>query len=150
MRKLLMTTVGLLTLASAMAATINGSEPKEILDLAKGHGSAELSTDKQGDPLIQGRIKGYKYQILFYDCKSGNNCETVTFDAAWENSGDVDLKKINEWNQNKRFGRAFLDSDGDPALDWDVNLTHGVNSKNFDDTLQIWGNAMEQFAEFIK
>lgn len=133
-----------------MAATVDATEPNKILEIAKGFGSAELSNDKHGDPLIQGRMEEYKYQIIFYDCENGKNCTTIAFDAAWEISSEVDLEKVNDWNQNKRFGRAFLDVDGDPALDWDVNLKHGVEKANLEDTFKIWKDLMQEYVDFIQ
>lgn len=135
--------------AFSAAEMIDGSDPEAILTLAKGHGRAELSKDEQGDPSIQGRMNGHKYRITFYDCEENKNCKTLSFDAAWETKSGIEVERVNEWNQNKRFGRAFVDQDGDAALDWDVNLTYGVESENFDDTLRIWGDIMQEYADFI-
>lgn len=149
MRKALLLALSAVSL-NLMAETVDATDPNKILEIAKGFGSAELSNDDHGDPLIQGRMEGQKYQIIFYDCENGKKCTTITFDAAWENSSEVDLEKVNDWNQNKRFGRAFLDADGDPALDWDVNLKHGVEKRNLDNTFNIWKDIMQEYVDFIK
>ena len=36
------------------------------------------------------------------------------------------LNKVNEWNKEKRFSRAYLDGDGDANVEWDVDLEGGV------------------------
>ncbi len=135
--------------ASAGDKLIDGSDPKAMLEVVKGHGNAELTTDNTGDPLIEGRMNGNKYRINFYDCTDNRNCKTVMFQAAWAVDKKPTLEKVMEWNREKRFGQAYLDEDKDPVLAWDVNLTHGVSRKNWDDTVETWGQVMGDFAEFF-
>ena len=35
---------------------------------------------------------------------------------------DVSLDKLNKWNKDKRFARAYKDDEGDPVLEMDVDL----------------------------
>ena len=44
------------------------------------------------------------------------------------------LTKVNEWNKTKRFGRAYIDSDGDPCIELDYDLEGGVS----DDSIKVW------------
>lgn len=48
--------------AGAMADSdiITASDQEKILEIAKGFGSAELSSTSKGTPLIQGRMDGIK------------------------------------------------------------------------------------------
>ena len=36
------------------------------------------------------------------------------------------INKVNEWNKEKRFSRAYLDGDGDANVEWDIDLEGGV------------------------
>jgi hypothetical protein len=36
------------------------------------------------------------------------------------------LDKVNQWNKEKRFSRAYLDGDGDANVEWDIDLEGGV------------------------
>jgi hypothetical protein len=36
------------------------------------------------------------------------------------------LDKVNAWNKEKRFSRAYLDTDGDANVEWDIDLEGGV------------------------
>jgi hypothetical protein len=42
--------------------------------------------------------------------------------------------RINKWNQSKRFSRAYIDDDGNPVLESDLDFAGGVT----DDTIKAW------------
>ncbi len=44
------------------------------------------------------------------------------------------ITTVNEWNKTKRFGRAYIDSDGDPVVELDYDLEGGVS----DDSVKVW------------
>jgi len=125
---------------------ITAANPQTILDIARGYGSAELSTDSVNDPLITGRIDGTSYRVYFYGCSNGRNCKTIDFYAAWS-SNRVSLRDVNEWNRTKRFTKAYLDSDDDPILEMSVNLDNGVSRGNLDYTFDWWKVTLKQFKE---
>lgn len=127
---------------------IDGSDPSQLLDLARGFGSAALETDPAGDPLINGRIEGVAYSIYFYGCTGGAACDTALFYAAWTASG-ASLEHVNEWNRSALLGRAYVEDDGDYAVDHLVNLARGVSRANLDDTFVEWRAALKQFETHV-
>lgn len=141
---------GLSTGATAASAqTIDGADPDLVLEAVRGFGSGHLSTDNTGDPMIEGRIDGVGYAVFFYGCDSGQDCNAVQFAASWVNPGHVTSARINDWNREKRFGKAYLDSDGDPVITMDVNLDYGVTIRNFEDTADWWRIAATGFYEEV-
>ena len=59
--------------------------------------------------------------------------------------------KINQWNKKKRYAKAYVDDDGDPFLEMDINLDEdGVGGENFQDSLDLWRRMVEDFEEFIE
>jgi Putative bacterial sensory transduction regulator len=46
----------------------------------------------------------------------------------------ANVQTINEWNKSKRFGRAYIDADGDPCVELDYDLEGGVS----DDSVKVW------------
>jgi Putative bacterial sensory transduction regulator len=122
----------------------------DVLELAKGYGSASLSNLSDGSPQIAGRLSGRKYAINFYGCTSNKDCTSMQF--TWGiDLKNVSLDKVNAWNRSKRFVRAYIDSDGDLALDMDINLAYGVTRKNLDDSFETWQIAVTRFYnEFVK
>ncbi len=156
MRRTGISTAWLATVLSAACAVapafagdlITAHDPQAILEVAKGFGSAQLKKDPTGDPLIAGRIDGTKYGIVFYGCEHGKNCDEVQFAAGWSGA-HASLEALNRFNQTKKYGRAYLDSDGDPRLDMVVNLDHGVSVENFEDTFNWWTRALANFRKEV-
>lgn len=46
----------------------------------------------------------------------------------------ANVTTINDWNKSKRFGRAYIDGDGDPCVELDYDLEGGVT----DDNIKVW------------
>ncbi|MCC7053147.1 MAG: YbjN domain-containing protein [Gemmatimonadaceae bacterium] len=46
----------------------------------------------------------------------------------------ANVNTINEWNKSKRFGRAYIDTDGDPCVELDFDLEGGVS----DESVKVW------------
>jgi hypothetical protein len=46
----------------------------------------------------------------------------------------ANVNTINEWNKSKRFGRAYIDGDGDPCVELDYDLEGGVS----DESIKVW------------
>ncbi|HET20032.1 MAG TPA: YbjN domain-containing protein, partial [Chromatiales bacterium] len=112
---------------------VDGSRPEDVLEIAKGFGLAELEKDKDGDPLISGRIQGVKYGIHFYGCVDNKSCSNIHMFAFFDGEG-ISFRHINDWNTETRFGKAYIDKDGDAAIEMNVNLGYGVSRKNLEDT----------------
>ena len=146
-----MSMVVMLTLAPVpgMAGECNlvfGKDTERILDVARGYGSARLTKDSDGDPMIVGRMSGTKYGILFYGCDKAEGCDRIQFVASWTDRGrKFRLQDLNWWNRTKQFGTAFLDEEGDPGILMTVNLAGGVPIGNLDETFDFWRIALKQF-----
>ncbi|WP_345973421.1 YbjN domain-containing protein [Sulfurimonas diazotrophicus] len=118
---------------------------KAIESMAKGFGSATLKTSSNGAPYIIGRIDGTKYGIYFYGCEDdGSACKSIQFTVGWSEA-KMTMETINRWNRDTRFGKAYLDEEGDPCLEMDVNLDYGVTSRNVEDSFDLWTRALKSF-----
>jgi hypothetical protein len=132
---------------TALAAElIDATEPPRVLAIAQTYGDAALTTDGMGDPLIKGTLDGQGYVIDFYDCTKRRDCTTVTFQAVWE-TDKVSKAKMAKWNRTERFGKAYLDEDGYPTVEMNVNLRGGVSAANLNDTFDWWRLVLERFVD---
>lgn len=136
------------TAAADDGRIITAANPEDIVEIARGFGSAELSKDSQGDPKIIGRIDGTRYFILFYGCDQGRDCDDIQFRTAWS-AKSITLEAINKWNYNKRFAKAYLDKDNDPVLEMPVNIDFGVTRRNIEDTFDWWSIALRDFKKTV-
>lgn len=145
----LLAAAALLTLpqiSSLKAQTlVDATDPATIMEIARGYGSALMESDDAGDPMIVGRIDGNRYAILFYGCRDGTACTSIQLLASWVNPGHLTLADINAWNQDKWVGRAYMDEDNDPVLDFAINLEGGVSVRNLDDSFDWWKLALAEF-----
>lgn len=142
---------GVLALAAlpASAQTIV-AEAGQIAAVLKDKGyKAELKVDSAGDPYISSGSGGYSFAIFFYGCEGGANCKTVQLFAAFDTARRPDLEKMNEYARTKRWGRVYVDTSDDPAIEMDVDLEDGGMSRElFVDNLEYWDSVMQAFGEW--
>ncbi|MBY6186482.1 YbjN domain-containing protein [Marinobacter hydrocarbonoclasticus] len=136
-------------IANVDPTLVDATDPNTVMELARGFGAANLDVDAEGDPMIIGRINGSRYVIYFYGCEEGQSCREIQFIAAWADTGAT-VDDMNLWNQETRYGKAYLDQDGDPTLEHTVNLFKGVSRPNLDDTIDWWKVAMAAFEERLQ
>jgi hypothetical protein len=128
---------------------IDGTNVDEVANVARGFGSVTMDKADNGDPLINGKIEGVSYYLFFRNCADDNtNCEDLNFYAVFPGNKPT-MESTNAWNRDKRFGKAYLDSDLDAVIEYDVNLEYGVSPKNLDSSFQIWTLILKQYAEYI-
>lgn len=143
--------LGVLTYAptASAQALIDATNPQAVFEVARGFGSAELTADNDGDPKITGRMEGIRYSVYFYGCRQNKGCKTVQFSASWSAPGKFNLDQVNDYNRQKRFGKVYLDKDGDPVIQFDVNLQNGVSRGNLEETFDWWKTILVEFAKMI-
>lgn len=139
----------LLFAGQAHAGLVTAQNPEAILSVAKEFGEANLEKDSDGDPKIVGKLDGRTYVIYFYGCTKGLNCKDIVLRAGW---GDTKMKveDMNRWNSETRFGKAYLDKDGDPTVEMVINLKGGVSRENLYDTFDFWRVVVDKFEAIIE
>jgi hypothetical protein len=55
------------------------------------------------------------------------------------------LAQVNDWNSNNRFGRAYLDSDGDGSIASDFDLEGGVTKENIEEFILNFRGTVVRF-----
>lgn len=136
--------------AQAQSQMVKGQSPQSVVEALQAGGyKAILNKDSTGDPRIESAASGSRFFLNFYGCKDNVNCTTITFYAGWSGV-KVTLEQINNWNTNKRFSRAYLDKDGDPVIEFDVDLDDGGMSQDlFVDNVQFFENSIGGFKKHI-
>lgn len=141
--------------APALAAdTLVRADPHQIGEVMKAEKYAvELKTDSEGIPYIASDRDGRTYQIYFYGCDEGvrnGNCTSIQFYSSFTNGGTFPLDRINKWTTERRFGRAYVESDGDAAIEMDVNFgAKGMSRELFIDNLDLWFEIFGLFDTFV-
>lgn len=144
--------VTLLALLSGNAVAqvlVDGTDPDEVAEVARGYGSVQMNSAANGNPMISGEIEGVSYYLFFRNCSdTHSDCEDLNFYAGFRDNKQT-LDAINAWNRDKRFGKAYLDSDLDAVIEYDVNLEYGISRENLDSSFSIWSLILKQFADYI-
>jgi hypothetical protein len=132
------------------ATLITGSSFDAIVEaLEEGGFSVELTKDTDGDPLIESIDDEEPFSVHFYGCTDGADCQYIQFVSGWDLSDGVTVDVVLEWNEDRVWGRAFIDSEMDPWIDLAVNLQGGVTAENFADTVSWWWSVMRDFEDHI-
>lgn len=132
-------------------AQITASNPASIAGALRAQGlSVVTKTDTDGDPVLESALgENQKFSVFFYNCTEHRNCQTMQFYAGFSES-DADAARLNDWNRSKRFGRAYIDKAGDPAIEMDIDLFGaGMSRELFEDNFQFWRILMGEFSKFI-
>lgn len=144
-------TIGMAGIRPAIAQSPDIYGPGDVdalMQAARNYGSATYETQANGNPAIAGRINGIPYYVSFMNCETSSACEDVNFFAGFLDTRPS-LDQINSWNQTKRFGRAYIDPDGDAVIEMDVSLTGGVTGANLNAHLANWRLLIIQFTRYI-
>jgi len=159
---------GLLVLLAACAPTVSqtptvaqGQTPVQVPQVV-----TSLTAGEMGAIL---RAAGYRYErleetgelvvfalsmrnlpvlLILDDCKGGR-CEILQLAAPFGMRNRPTLERINAWNQEKRFSRAYLDKNGNPVLVSDLSLKDGVTLETVVSFLKIFEISSSAFATWI-
>jgi len=144
------------TLALAPAAALAGPLPdggvtaKDVAAALTDKGyKAEITKGDDGDPVVISGADGSNFRIIFYTCDKAQRCASIQFVAAFDLKDGMKLSQINEWNQTKRFGRAYLDDEMDPYVEMDVDFEHGATSEAVGNVVETWAAVLPAFKDFV-
>lgn len=142
----------LFSVASAPALATNiVADVDHIAGVLERAGYApELGTNA-GERSITAQANGYKFLVLPLGCDdSRSNCRSVQFFISFNPQSSPSLEALNSYARDNRWGRVYLDKDGDPALEFDLDLERGGMSEElFLDNLAYWEATVDSYAKFV-
>ena len=94
------------------------------------------------------RMGGLRALLFLTDCRGGR-CGSLQLFAGFSMRNPPTLERINAWNQEKRFSRAYLDKDGDPVLESELDLEGGVTRRAIISFLDTFERSLSRFATWI-
>lgn len=137
------------TMAQARPIPDGGLTLKEIQAwLHDGGYKAEIATNKAGEDYVKSAAEGANFDILPMDCKN-NRCQSITFSAGFDLKNGTTAEKMNAWNSSKRYTKAYIDSDNDPWVEYDANLSPGGTYESLDDDFAVWRMFLPDFTKHI-
>ncbi|WP_226638045.1 YbjN domain-containing protein [Brevundimonas poindexterae] len=130
-----------------------GLTPSEVRTwlVAKG-ATVEEPRTVEGQTLLQVNDGTTNWLIFFYGCDATGRCQDIQF-AANVVAGGLSLERINAWNREQRFVKAYLQSnlDGSPSavLQFDVLLQPGLDAEQLNDPTVVWLELLARFIESL-
>ncbi len=134
---MLFTTVATVTAQDLpqIMSTISSAQMKALLN---AEGFTDVTIDEDDDLIV--RMNGYRVLIIV----SGNEYSNIFIKFALAGTS-ASMKGINTWNKNARFTRAYLDDDGDPVLEMDIDLEGGITPDRIRDGIRTFSRAHASF-----
>ncbi len=137
--------------AAPVAAQTMTADPAAVTAALKARGMpVEQEKDNDGNPVLQTQFdEGTKFTIYFYGCTNGLKCDSLQFHTLYSDS-KATVTTLNQFNLDRRFGRAAFEASGDAGLRMDFNLAAGGMPKAlFLDNIELWNELMTVFVDFI-
>jgi hypothetical protein len=107
-----------------------------------------IGKTNQGGPKVDSVRSGAKFQVNLYDCE-GDRCQSVQFSAFFDLKDGLTGPVANQWNKNNRYLKAYLNEDGDPYVQYDVNVNRGRTYSGLDDDFDVWADTLPTFIKYI-
>lgn len=128
---------------------VGGEEVRRHL-LAAGY-RAEMDEAADGTPLIRTGIGGSKVTVYFYNCNEANRCYAIQFVSGFNKKDGSTFEAMNAWNRKWRFGRAYLDDEKDPYIEYDIEiLPPGFTREAFDIAMNRYERLLASFKQHIE
>lgn len=108
----------------------------------------QIETSGDGTRSIESSADGQNFHIYQYDCK-GKVCGSFQFSVGFNTKGAFSPEKMNDWNRDNRWVRAYVDKVNDPWLEYDIDLTPGGTYELLNDEFAIWRDSLGRFRKFI-
>lgn len=126
---------------------------EDILDTLAAVMTYERDTDGAGDPMwrISITASGLNFSLYVYDDDEDDpdNYESLLARSGFGMSSPPTIWTVNGYNQDKRFSRAFLDEDGDPIIEADLDVQGGVTDEIIKRFLLRFMVSVDSFASWI-
>ena len=113
----------------ANAASISKNQITNILE-SQGYAAHDYDNNK-----VRVDVAGYAILIAI-DGADGD----ITY-ITWLNGingADVGLKLLNQFNNEVKFGRAYIDRDGDVTIQMDRNAAGGITAENIESDFDVF------------
>lgn len=139
-----------LTTEGAAQQTFDRISNRDLLFLIRDNGFEEVEYLDSADDDSWTRIqfKDQSRSLVIYNYRSGN-LMLVAYYINEEGETNATLRTINQWNQNARWTRAYIDSEGDWTIESDLDLTEGVTDDHIEVFIETFAEVLDDFENLI-
>ena len=111
---------------------------------------AKITTDNIGDPLVETTMDGIGVKVFFHNCNdSQTGCEDIQFSVGFDMPDGTPMAAIEQWNEGKLYGTAYLDEENDPFLKLTVQVGPGGTPELIEGYISTFEAVLAQFKDHI-
>ncbi len=146
----------LIAAAVAAPAFAQSLTAQSVAAAFQAHGvNAQIGTDDYGDPYLQlqtgAALPSDFGDVFFWDCDANGNCDSILMVASFRpQRRPVYLDAINRWNVERRWVRAYIDSQNYIVLDMDVSGYGGIGEQALRNQVGRFVESVADFARFLQ
>jgi len=106
-------------------------------------GNLDLTFTKKSEHSWRIELEGKKALLIM----ANDNTDAQLYIAF----GDIQVStsKMNDWNADHRFGRAYADSDRNPVLESDLDFAGGVTDGAIKAWINLFGAQIKSYLKFL-
>ena len=130
-------------LRAAEPRIVDSVTPQQVVKYLAECDFSGATIDKDGDVIVKMHnvsvlllVTSTKHTVIQFKCAMADTKAT--------------LRVVNEWNRKKRFTKAYLDDDGDPTLEMDLDLEGGVTEGRVRDGIKTFAISVRNFIDALK
>lgn len=134
------------------AGQVSLANPASLVAVLQKEGYRAKLVTGEGNPFIESAAAGANFTISFENCTDNRDCQDMMFQASYtrREKDPISVETINTFNRDNRWGRGYLDKQGDPRLEFDVLFTdRALSEKSFSEALSIWSSLMGTFQKSL-
>lgn len=134
-------------------STINDADLRDILAGVPFDSPVTIREEKDNEGLTAFYVyEGESILLALYQYteKPGGPVTSLGVSVGNRLSRVADLRRINEWNSNNRYVKAYVDREGDAMLSADLLLSPGVTRLTIREWIRMFGDFSHEFTTFLK
>jgi hypothetical protein len=124
--------------ASGADGVVNHLSGEELAAILKDEGYVPRLEEPR---VLSAKIEGMKTMFFIAD-----DSESIQAYAGFA-AAKATLEQVNVWNQTHRYSRAYIDAEGDPVIELDLDLAGGVTRERIIDFARTAALAIPAFAK---
>ena len=129
------------------AGALSRVTPEQVASAMTQAGFSSRVQTSKNEKYITTTMSGFNVRVFFFDCNN-QGCGNFQDWSGFTKQESFTLEYVNAWNNQWRFAKANLDSDGNLIFSADVVVGGGVTLDNIKATAQLFDGLMSELAKF--
>ena len=127
---------------------VNHLKPDDIAGVLRDAGFRAELLKQNNRWRIHTGMGGRKITVYLY-CDESGACDSLTYSLGFTASSDFTLAMANKWNRDKRYAKAYIDTDGGMVMEYDLSFSGGVTRDTVAESARLFDRLVSMFDQAI-